>query len=168
MASPSAQPPKNPWRRYFARTVDNVLISIISLPTFFVVAFGISILLSLLGIHAETTDAMIAKLILNILYLTVVCSWMIVMETVLLSTWGTTPGKCLLGLCVQTAQGKSLDWPQAMKRSVWINAALFGVAWVPLLGLIFTTFFMLYQRRKLLASGYTSWDQANQIIVART
>jgi hypothetical protein len=88
------------------------------------------------------------------------------METVLLSYWGTTPGKYLLGLCVKTADGYVPDWPQALRRSIWINAALFGVAWIPILGPGFDIGFMLYQRRKLLVSGYTSWDQTHRLLVA--
>lgn len=165
MVSTSPQPQTHPWRRYFARTIDNVLVSLISLPTFFVIAFIISMLLTLGGIHAEGTEATIAKLILKTLYLGIVCFWMIVIEAALLSTWGTTPGKRLLGLWVTSADGNLLDWQHALKRSIQINTTLFGLGWIPALGLIFTIVFMLIQRRKLLTSGYTSWDQANQIMV---
>jgi hypothetical protein len=146
--------------------VDNLLIGLISLPTFFVIGLLINLILTLCGIHAEGTNAAIAKLILQIIYSTILCSWMIVMETVLLSQWGTTPGKYLLGLCVKTPDNHILDWPQALRRSSFINAALFGIAWIPLLGVCFNLGFMLYQRRKLMKFGYTSWDQPNKTLVA--
>lgn len=163
------QPPKNPWRRYFARLVDNILIMGISLPFYIVLCLIAGIIFGLLSTleiqEIETIVNNAPDAIYNILYMVVAGISMILMESLLLCTWGTTPGKWMFGLHVRNADEQILSWSQALKRSTWVNGALFGLETIPLLGVIGSIVFLLWQRRKLLDSGYTSWDEKNHTIV---
>ena len=62
---------------------------------------------------------------MNYQIVTMACTWLVVLavEPLLLHTWGTTPGKWLLGLELRTETGGKLSVRQGVRR-VW------GVLWV--------------------------------------
>ena len=82
----------------------------------------------------------------------VVFVW-IAIETVLLSTWGTTPGKWLLGITLRTRQGGKLDAGAALRRSfnVWLKGLGLGIPIVCLITLAAS-------HKRLTKQGETSWD----------
>ena len=82
----------HPWRRYFARMIDGD-IYIIAISVFFYLMF-----------HIEDSIA-------SIVFLTVLgMAAMIIVESVLLSCFGTTAGKWLFGIRVLSKDGKRLTW----------------------------------------------------------
>ena len=90
----------HPWRRFFARSLD----------------FGLCRLLLnavlALGFRFQAGDGLLWTLLMS--YLT----WAVqfVLEPLLLSTWGYTPGKWVLGLTVRNAEGGKLSFSQAAAR----------------------------------------------------
>ena len=97
--------PRCPVRRYFARWLDGCLYTVLSLW-----------LLSLCGVLFTQTQGLSLLLELMTLALTVF------LEPALLHWFGTTPGKTLLGLSVETEDGTHLSYGEGWCR-VW------GVLW---------------------------------------
>lgn len=92
-----------PWRRYFARWLDLSLYGLIWS------AIG------LLVLRVSAPDSLPFTLMAMYRdYLT-----MLVVEPILLSTWGYTPGKWIFGLQVRDEDGGRLSWRDAMQRT-WL------------------------------------------------
>jgi hypothetical protein len=127
--SPAPSGIGHPWRRCAARIVD-------------VGVFGVSIILALALIDPALVDAVGASLLL----LT------IPIEAALLASWGTTPGKALLGFSVRDAAGGKLPFAVALRRSaaVW----LYGLAANLPVGLV--TGLLAFGRVR--RSGVAYWD----------
>ena len=92
-----------PWRRYFARSLDFALVRLLwTAVGLLVLRFNPpdNLLITLLGLYRD--------------YLTV-----LVLEPILLHTWGYTPGKWIFGLQVRDLDGGKLRWSDAMART-WL------------------------------------------------
>jgi len=135
-------PQVRPWIRFWARSFDlyswALLIAIVS-------AFAFPAVL-------EIRDAILGLLI--------AFTYMFV-EPLLLSTWGTTPGKALLRIRLRKADGRKPGYGAALERSFYVWTRGIGLG-VPLIGLI--TQLLAYNRLK--DKGVTSWDQACDFRVA--
>lgn len=97
-----------PWQRFWARSLDFALAS-----------GAVDVTLSLaFHISALTMNGRAFQL------LTLLLGWVLVfaIEPLLLSTWGTTPGKWLLGLELRDGEGRKLSRMEALER-------LWGVLW---------------------------------------
>ena len=103
---------RSPWRRYFARILD------ISLYTYFVVAFQ-ALLFNVNMLSRSTLGNLLDTFIAFLI--------MILIEPVLLSKLGTTPGKWLLGLRVTGATGQPLSYLDALSRTVTVFWRGFGL-----------------------------------------
>jgi len=131
----------NPWIRFLARFFDYAL--------FFLV---------LLGIHAflggETQLNRVERLIPFEFF-----SW-IPVETLLLCTWGTTPGKFFLKTQLHQGKRTRLELISALKRSfnVWFRGLGMGI---PLIN--FFCLLVAYQRLQI--RRQTSWDREENIVV---
>lgn len=97
-----------PWQRFWARSLDLALASG-AVEVALALAFHVS---------ALNTGGRAFQL------LTLLLGWALVFagEPLLLSTWGTTPGKWLLGLELRDGEGRKLSRTEALER-VW------GVLW---------------------------------------
>lgn len=75
-------------------------------------------------------------------------------EPVMLSTWGTTPGKALLNIRLRKADGSKPSYGAALSRafSVWAGGLGLGI---PLIAF----FTQLNAYNKLNKDGITSWDK---------
>lgn len=126
-----------PWRRAVARLVDTQLFYItVSLAQFKMghidnAHFYQPTMLDLLSIYAM---------------------W-IVVESLLLSSIGTTPGKALLSLRIFTEEGEKLSFGRALKRSVLVWWRGFGIGFLPL-----QIFVGVLSYLNLTQSGTTVWD----------
>lgn len=130
-----------PWVRYWARMFDIYLYSLF---------FGLAI-----GIIAPDVLEM-PGIILGLL---VMLSW-VLQESMLLSSWGTTPGKWLFKTHLRDASGNKLKLPQAAGRSlaVWIKGLGLGIP-------IVTLFTLLSAKSELTNQGITSWDKDGSFVV---
>ncbi len=130
-----------PWVRYFARMIDITVGQ-----TFIFMTSG-----NLDLLHNLPT---MPKHVMYFLF-----GWVLI-ETCLMSTWGTTPGKWLMKIQVTDAQGRKLEMTQAFRRSlqVWIRGMGMGI---PILSLI--TLMMSHGR--LVQDGSTRWDQLGNLKV---
>jgi uncharacterized RDD family membrane protein YckC len=81
-------------------------------------------------------------------------------ETLLLATWGTTPGKWLLGTKLIKRYAKVIDFETAFKRSfyVWFRGIGMGISFVNLMCMTFGYY-------RLRTQHCTSWDRDTQILV---
>ncbi len=132
-----------PWRRFFARHIDLGLFSFL---------LGIAIALAFPA-FAKT------KLLSGHFWMSYVLGiiayfiWIFI-ETILLITWRTTPGKWLLRIHISTHANNPLTFNLALKRSflVWFRGM--GAA-IPLIVMItqITAYYHLKEQ------GMTSWDR---------
>lgn len=101
----------NPWQRLWARVLDMSLVGL-----------AVTALLALV-FHINTSTASLPVSILD----TVLC-WCLVLaaEPLLLSTWGTTPGKWLMGLELRNQYGRKLSFSQAFQRTWGVLGTGYG------------------------------------------
>ncbi len=121
----------HPWMRHFARLLDVFLFSAL------IGAFGL--------IPEDANDMLLAVIVL--------AAW-IPIEALLISTWGTTPGKWMFNTVVRDSEGQKLDFSKAFNRSgnVYVRGIGLGIP-------IITLFTEVAAYNKLTKEGATSWDQ---------
>jgi uncharacterized RDD family membrane protein YckC len=114
-----------PWVRYWARFFDYAIFGIIM----DILAGAVVFTLNPTYVYSGTDGT-----ILHVLYLGL---WVFV-EAYLLSTWGTTIGKWLLGVSVKDYKGDKLTYKAALNRSlqVWVKGMILGLPFITLFGLI--------------------------------
>jgi len=83
------------------------------------------------------------------------------LETLMLSTIGTTPGKWLFGISVRRADGGTLTFGQSAARAFGVSVQGMGFG-VPIISLF--TLVSAYQR--LQKTGSTLWDAATDSVVS--
>jgi TPR repeat protein len=135
-ATTSESPQTRAWLRFGARMVDIWLFTV-----------GIGTLLALVA--SDLRGAIL------------VC-WLLwpVVEAILLSTWGTTPGKALLCIHLESLHRQKLDFLTALSRSVAVF--FYGMA----IGLPIISLFTLYAAyKRLIAVGEASWDEKRALWV---
>ena len=112
-----------PWRRYFARALDLSLAGILWSALQYLVLHWYWPEFGLMGFADILVSAWGAWLFL------------LVLEPILLCTWGYTPGKRLLRLKVRLEDGGKLDLERAVIRTAWILLRGFALN-VPFLNLL--------------------------------
>lgn len=93
---------RSPWRRFFARYLDSFIYSTLW-GVFLLLAFNVNV--SARGTGGDILDGIVALLM------------MIFLEPAMLSLFGTTPGKWLLGLGVTGRDGRRLTYGVALSRT---------------------------------------------------
>lgn len=117
---PVQEEPPHPWRRFFARTLDYAMLNCI-------VRFVLFVVLRIRPIPGD---------ILNILLTVGVGILMIPIEAMLLSKFGATPGKMLMGIRLEDdEEGKYLAFNTALSRSAYVFIAGVGL-YLPFVQLI--------------------------------
>ena len=112
-----------PWRRFFARALDLSLAGILWSALQYLVLHWYWPEFGLMGLADTLISAWGAWLFL------------LVLEPILLCTWGYTPGKRLLRLKVRREDGSKLDLERAVIRTAWILLRGFALN-VPFLNLL--------------------------------
>jgi len=130
-----------PWVRFWARMLDIYVVSIF-------VGLFVGIFIPH-GLGWELVSILI-RIISAIL-----------LEGILLSTWGMTIGKSLLQVYVRDPQGKKLNFSRAIKRciSAWAWGLGFGI---PIASLILP--YLAYER--ILETGVVRWDTEGNCLVS--
>ena len=131
------------WRRFFARQIDHTLA--IAITAVVATSFG-------------WTDMWMIYLPDSLLFVLAPALLWIVPEAVLLSLWGTTPGRLVLGLKVLDVNGTPPAFGSALKRSVLVWAGGFGFG-LPILAILPVAQWM-YAFRHFQRSGDTLWDRS--------
>lgn len=140
----------HPWRRYFSRSADYVVVGLPVLVLLFIPLFAI---------FGTGSPAM--KLLSNAF----VCQFLLVClfpfsEAFLLSTWGFTPTRALMGIHIRNADGSKLSYGRALQRS-W-RVALQGEGLGLPLVVLFTN---VAAYNYLKDSKATTWDESLNISV---
>ncbi len=132
----------HPFRRYFARNLDLLLITT-------VVGF---IIVSIVRIRPYTdTLQTVLRYLSYFMFIPI--------EALMLHSWGTTPGKWLMGIRVENANGGNLSYNDALKRS--FNVVMFGyLFFIPVISL-----WPLYKNFRSSREGERSdWDEDSEIL----
>lgn len=136
-----------PWARFFARHLDYM--------TFIFAAIIVSMLTfsSVRGILTMTVgQTIIAGIVLTVL-------WAFV-EAALISVYGTTPGKYLLGIHVADSEGRRPGIVKSLRRSLGAWAMGMGMA-LPIVGLVA----QFLGWRALKRHGVAPWDRLSHTTV---
>ena len=141
---PAPVEPPHPWLRFIARSVDTSVF-------LFTLTVG--------GIIAFRNQDSLWPMLL------IFCSMVfwVVFEAMLLSVFGTTPAKALLGMRVESASGEKPTFQQALIRCamVWVMGQGLGL---PLISLIA----QIASYLRLTAEGKTAWDERTKLRVRHT
>ncbi|NOY00031.1 MAG: RDD family protein [Verrucomicrobia bacterium] len=131
-----------PWVRYWARLFDIAIFSL-----------GMGLLLAIIYEPALDMNDNLFGLIILFVYVFV--------EPVILSIWGTTPGKALFRIRLRTEDDSKLSYSEALGRSfsVWFRGIGLGL---PIVTLI--THVIAYN--KLVNEEITSWDENGNFTVS--
>jgi uncharacterized RDD family membrane protein YckC len=131
-----------PWVRYWARLIDLFFFNLLS-----------SFFLGIIYPPALKINSMVFTMILMFVYVFV--------EPIMLTSWGTTPGKALLRVRLRKSNGSKIKYAEALVRSgsVWARGWGFGI---PLISLI--TGITAY--KKLIKNGITTWDRGGDFNVS--
>lgn len=129
--SQQAEEPVRPFVRFWARSIDKALY-LATLP----------LLMALPGP-------------LGWLLLPLWLGGLVALEALLLSSFGTTPGKAILGVSVRNSDGKRLSFRQALNRTIAVyrRGHKFGIVTIAL------------AYKKLKQEGRTAWDDAGNFVV---
>lgn len=135
---PVASSVGHPWRRYFARAIDTTLLA----PVF-------SFITGILPV--SLADYRFSMMVI---------SFAILAHAALQSSWGSTPGKAILGYKIRTRTGHKLSFREAISREA-------RIAWNGLgFGIPLYTFYTLFKAfTELNNTGETSWDKAGDLVV---
>ena len=144
-APPQDAPPAvgEPWRRFFARMLDLNLYALA----------GLSV--ELLVLHRFPSDTLLEQFFHGVAWLLL----MLFLEPLLLSTWGSTPGKWIFGLVVRDRNGGKLTYGDALFRT-WL------VLWSGMaLSVPFVTLYRLYKSWKACRAGEElPWEECSYSI----
>jgi uncharacterized RDD family membrane protein YckC len=154
-----------PWVRFWARQTDYIILFFpLVLITFFI--FILIALMMPSGIRSEFFSGLRpgGSMAYNFFSLIVVFAlWSLLYyftEAILLSSWGTTPGKWLLHVKVRRGDGEKLTFKDALNRAFRVLAIGEGFG-LPLVNL--ATRIRAYHILRI--EGRTSWDQSGGHVV---
>jgi uncharacterized RDD family membrane protein YckC len=138
--SEKTSPIVHPWIRYWARHLDYLIGGFV---------------IGLIG--WITIPSIMAKINTILFGLIVILIW-VFFETFLLTSWGYTPGKRLLGILIREKNGDKLSYERAFKRSIKVYLKGMGLG-IPIIS--FVTMIISYNQ--LTKEGVTSWDRDEEI-----
>ncbi|MCH4886232.1 RDD family protein [Acidaminobacter sp. JC074] len=92
---------KHPWRRFFARSLDMAIYSII-ITTF-----------EALVLHVDTSGQPFVSILETFIAILI----MLALEPLMLSTIGTTPGKWIFGLVIRKTDGRKITYGEGFQRT---------------------------------------------------
>lgn len=149
------------WLRFFARVVDTTIFFLLFV--FFFVPVG-GFIVSNLGIRPGELWDMAFKpgpisILTNLAILAVSVG---VPEAILLSYFGSTPGKWLLGIIIRDSKGQKIIFTEALARTllVWWRGLAIGIPVISLITLVYA------YKRFIEKKGMTSWDRDGSCIVS--
>ena len=129
----------HPWRRYFARTIDYLILNLLEL--FLLVA-----VLRIRPLNDPVYTWMGLAIVSYLLW--------IPLEAVLLHFWGTTPGKWIMGIRIESVNGGKLSIFAALGRAWSVLWGGYGMT-VPIY-----EYWRLYRSYKdYVDQGFTPWDR---------
>jgi len=149
-------PQVRPWVRFGARSIDCVFL-FGSLATFILYAIDPSTL----PLFDPQQSPGAQPTLSNFFFTPLILFAYVFVEAVMVTAWGTTPGKAFLKVRVRNSDGSRLDFGTALNRSweIWIRGMGLGIPFV-------TWFIQLMAYARLKERGVTSWDEAGEYTVS--
>ncbi|EFK97538.1 RDD domain containing protein [sediment metagenome] len=153
---------KKAWLRYLARISDMFFTLILSVSVvgfllmIFTLIFGI--ILKLFSNPVFPWDILSSlPVFVQIIFMTILYLFI---EAKIISQYGTTPFKKLLGISIVDINGKKLDYKTSLKRNLtlWFKGLGFTIPIISLIALI-----MSYNG--YVEQGTTPWDEDNRAVV---
>ncbi len=147
VAAPADSPPEpeqaGPWRRYFARSLDWYLLSLLY----------IFVTMGLMGVDYRSSSFWG-----DVLFTVLLMALTVLVEPLFLCTLGATPGKLLLGMRVLNENGQKLSYTDAFGRTLGVLFCGEGLH-VPIVSL-----WRLIRSRKDASDGYAlPWEGGSTV-----
>lgn len=136
-AAPESTAIAHPWRRYLARGLDISLYSLIWTAVQYLL------------LRWQPGDGLLVSILISYIDF----SLMLIIEPVLLSTIGTTPGKLIFGLKLAREDGSRLTYSEALGRTFGVFARGFGFG-IPIYNIVR----LIKCRKASLAGEPMEWD----------
>jgi len=131
-------PPVHPWKRFIARRLDGAFLHLV-----FLLLLGV--VLRIRPVNGFLYQLLDWYIVINLLLIPV--------EAMFLHLFGTTPGKFLLGIRVESENGGNLTFAEAAKRS-W-NVLRYGYGFcIP----IYSVWRLYRSYRDYKELGYSEWE----------
>lgn len=137
-------PQIRPWVRYWARMFDICLFSL-----------GVGLLIGIFAPQAFSEKG--SDLLFGIVLL---FGWVFV-EALLLSTFGTTPGKWLLKIRLTPPSGSAMSYSAALSRSIKVWWRGLGIGFPPV-----SLITLIVAQGRLTRNAITSWDREGAFVVS--
>lgn len=141
----------HPWRRFFAKWIDSLVIGL--LPYLAVLAIGERIL-DLAGVSFGYSSRAVF-LLLSYLYIVLFLLVWSLTEAFCLAHFGATPGRAALGICIRASNGEFLSFNKSIIRALGVFIQGMGLG-VPVVNIVA----MAVAYRILTKTGKTSWDRS--------
>ena len=146
----------HPWRRFFARTVDQIILGTLGI-------FILICIYALIGgfiyyLFPQDFDGFLEGLgdsSITVFSSLFVLFWIPTVEAAFIATAGMTPGKLIFGISVLRVDGEKLSYRVALKRVFLVLIQGQGF-YIPLVS-IFT---QLFAYRRLKKTATTLWDKS--------
>lgn len=129
----------HPWKRFFARTIDLALLHC-------VIYFIVSVVLRIRPLNTPIYTVLGFEIVIHLLWIPI--------EGLLLHYWGTTPGKWIFGIRIESVNGGTLPISVAMMRSWNILCSGYGLT-IP----IFTLWRQYRSYREYQENFQLGWDR---------
>lgn len=140
----------HPWHRYFARFIDNILLGAVA---------GAGMVLIKVSAHMAGPERLTTLLGTCVAYGALLIA-ILLLEPVLLTVFGRTPGKLLFGIrVVDATTGDNLTFGKAVRRCLWLLWYCGQILTIiPVVGMVAPIIGMYMQFTKLNTQGITSYD----------
>jgi hypothetical protein len=143
----------HPWRRYFAKTIDYVLYSmVVNIIVMASIVYNLDE--SVHYAYLDLTDIQAFYAVLSNFY------WFVA-EVFVLGVSGTSPGRWLYNIHIRNSDGLRLGFSESVQRSASLYFKGLGMG-LPVI--IFIT--SLFGYKQLTKEGITSWDADQKLIVS--
>lgn len=156
-----------PWARFGARWIDSIVYS-------FGILIPVGIMFAILGVSlkgmAENGEMPPAAMIPILMAVSLSMLLYLLIEPLLLCTWGTTPGKAMFGIRLRDAQtGEKLTFVKAMWRTFlfWMYTGQL-LSFIPVVGGLGTMGCYWWQYSKLNTTKITSYDEMADVLYEHT
>jgi uncharacterized RDD family membrane protein YckC len=148
-------------KRFFARTIDYSIGGIVVglLITHINIFDNFLVRAIVIGGVIWRSDSLRIPLEFILGYL-VILVWGLV-EAIMLSTWGTTPGKWVFRITLRNSNGEKLTFPDALKRSILVLSGGLGLG-LPIVFLV--TCILSYA--DFIRKGITYWDNKGKYVIS--
>jgi len=141
-----------PWLRFLARKIDMVIYLIIAIIPIMLLFF----VLGFFGVNGLSDDDSFFSLLFGLIFILI----MIMIESIMLFWWETTPGKKLLKIKIHKENGESFNFGDTLERTtrLWFSGLGLGLPIISILA-------QIVAYANISEEGIASWDKKAKMYI---